>query len=130
MITSLVVIFVTVSIISFLLVGMPGQEQVYTQTQGTNFTQLFSTDKEFQLCPEDVGGVFTVGNLTECTPLVRALYEDPTLLVLESDYIDVIWKAVARAHKEGYQIDALTTYRGSGTATTSGSLNMLVAMSK
>jgi hypothetical protein len=109
---------------------MPGQEQVYTQTQGTNFTQLFSTDKEFQLCPEDVGGVFTVGNLTECTPLVRALYEDPTLLVLESDYIDVIWKAVARAHKEGYQIDALTTYRGSGTATTSGSLNMLVAMSK
>jgi hypothetical protein len=117
MITSLVVILVTVSVNSFLLVGKPDQEQAHAQTQGTNFTQLFSTDKEFQTCG-------FVGNLTECTPSVRALYEDPTLLVLESDYVDVIWKAVARAHKEGYQIDALTTY------SSPSSLNLPVAMSK
>jgi hypothetical protein len=102
------------------------QEQAYAQTQGTNFTQLFSTNKEFQICPEDIYLV----NLTECTPLIDVLYQDSTLLVLTSDYIDVIWEAVARAQKEGYQIDALTTYTGGGTTTTSGSLNLLVAMSK
>ena len=126
MITPLVVALVTVSIISFLLVGKPDQEQAYAQTQVTNFTQLFSTDKEFQICPEDIVMV----NLTECTPLIDVLYQDPTLLVLTSDYIDVIWKAVARAQKEGYQIDAITTYTGAGTTTTSSSLNLLVAMSK
>ena len=126
MITPLVVALVTVSIISFLLVGKPDQEQAYAQTQVTNFTQLFSTDKEFQICPEDIVMV----NLTECTPLIDVLYHDPTLLVLTSDYIDVIWKAVARAQKEGYQIDAITTYTGAGTTTTSSSLNLLVAMSK
>ena len=126
MITPLVVALVTVSIISFLLVGKPDQEQAYAQTQVTNFTQLFSTDKEFQICPEDIVMV----NLTECTPLIDVLYQDPTLLVITSDYIDVIWKAVARAQKEGYQIDAITTYTGAGTTTTSSSLNLLVAMSK
>ena len=108
------------------MVGKPDQEQAYAQTQVTNFTQLFSTDKEFQICPEDIVMV----NLTECTPLIDVLYQDPTLLVLTSDYIDVIWKAVARAQKEGYQIDAITTYTGAGTTTTSNSLNLLVAMSK
>jgi hypothetical protein len=68
--------------------------------------------------------------LTDCTPLIDVLYQDPTLLVLTSDYIDVIWKAVARAQKEGYQIDAIMTYTGASTTTTSGSLNLLVAMSK
>jgi hypothetical protein len=125
MITPLVIMFVTVTIISFLLVKLD-QEQAYAQTQGTNFTQLFSTNKEFQICPEDIYLV----NLTECTPLIDVLYQDSTLLVLTSDYIDVIWEAVARAQKEGYQIDALTTYAGGSTTTTSGSLNLLVAMSK
>jgi hypothetical protein len=126
MITPLVILFLTVSITSFLLVGKPDQEQAYAQTQGTNFTQLFSTNKEFQICPEDISMV----NLTECTPLIDVLYQDSTLLVLTSDYIDIIWEAVARAQKEGYQIDALTTYTGGSTTTTSGSLNLLVAMSK
>jgi formate hydrogenlyase subunit 3/multisubunit Na+/H+ antiporter MnhD subunit len=44
MVTSLVVVFETVSIISFLLVGKTDQEQAYAQTQAINFTQLFSTD--------------------------------------------------------------------------------------
>jgi hypothetical protein len=126
MITPLVILFLTVSITSFLLVGKPDQEEAYAQTQGTNFTQLFSTNKEFQICPEDISMV----NLTECTPLIDVLYQDSTLLVLTSDYIDIIWEAVARAQKEGYQIDALTTYTGGSTTTTSGSLNLLVAMSK
>jgi hypothetical protein len=31
------------------------------------------------------------------------LYEDPTLLVLQSDYNDIIWKGMAVGHKEGHR---------------------------
>jgi hypothetical protein len=68
MITSLILALVTVSIMSYLLVGNPDQEQAYAQTQVTNFTQLFSTNKEFQLCPENIPG------LSECLPVVNVLY--------------------------------------------------------
>ena len=102
-------------------VGKPDQEQAYAKSQVTNFTQLFSTDKEFQLCFE-----------ANCVPTINVLYQDPNLLVLSSDYVDIIWKGVARAQKEGYQIDSMTSY-----AVTSGlpssdrsNVNLLVAMSK
>jgi hypothetical protein len=122
-ITALVVVFVTISIISFLLAGKPDQEQAYAQnqTQVTNFTQLFSTDEEFQLCYE-----------ANCVPIVNVLYQDPNLLVLSSDYVDVIWKGVARAQKEGYQIDSMTSYAVTSGLPSSGrsNVNLLVAMSK
>jgi hypothetical protein len=122
MITSLVVALVTVSIISFLLVGESDQEQVYAQTQGTNFTQLFSSE-EFRA--EDCT------NPVLCPPTIEVLYQDPTLLVLTSGYVDVIWKGVALAQKEGYQIDAMTSYSVSGLSPSSGkTVNLLVAMSK
>ena len=55
----------------------------------------------------------------------------PTLLVLQSDYIDIIWKGVANAQKEGYRIDAMTSYAVSGVLTDSPQrINLLVAMSK
>ena len=123
MITSLVVALVTVSIISLSLVGKPDQERAYAQTQVTNFTQLFSTSKDFQQCVESRPDL--------CAPTVDVLYEDPTLLVLKSGYIDAIWKGVALAQKEGYQIDAMTSYAVSGPLSSSGqSINLLVAMSK
>jgi hypothetical protein len=71
MITSLILALVTVSIISFLLVGESDQEQVYAQTQKTNFTQLFSTSEEFR-----VKGCV---NPVLCPPTVEVLYEDPLL---------------------------------------------------
>ena len=83
----------------------PNKEEAYaqtqTQTQGTNYTQLFSTDKEFQVCFEYSG---------DCFPAINVLYHDPSLLVLKSDYVDVIWSGVARAQKEGYKVDAMTSY--------------------
>ena len=105
------------------MVGKPDQEQAYAQTQVTNFTKFSSTSKDFVQC-QDI-------NVAEsCVSSIDVLYEDPTLLVLTSEYIDTIWKGVAAAQKEGYQIDAITTYTGAGTTTTSRSLNLLVAMSK
>jgi hypothetical protein len=94
------------------------------QTQGTNFTQLFSTNKAFQVCVDEI-------TQSECFPVIDVLYHDPSLLVLQSDYVDVIWKGVAQAQKEGYQIDAITSYavsRNSLGGTTD--VNLLVAMSK
>ncbi|MFZ0646905.1 MAG: hypothetical protein WAM27_01655 [Nitrososphaeraceae archaeon] len=115
---------VTITVISYLLIEQSNQEQSYAQnqTQGTNFTQLFSTDKEFleTPCP------YTAG----CPEPIKVLYEDPTLLVLGSDYIDVIWKGVARAQKEGYQIDSMTSYAVSNAGSSGRTVNLLVAMSK
>ena len=46
-------------------------------------------------------------------------------------YIDIIWKGVANAQKEGYKIDSMTSYAASGVLTDSPQrINMLVAMSK
>ncbi|MGB7557563.1 MAG: hypothetical protein WBM37_03510 [Nitrososphaeraceae archaeon] len=51
-------------------------------------------------------------------------------MVLGSDYIDVIWKGVARAQKEGYQIDSMTSYAVSNAGSSGRTVNLLVAMSK
>ena len=106
----------------------PNQHDVYAQNQTqapTNFTKLFSTEEEFQLCVED-----TASDLP-CVPVINVLYEDPTLLVLQSDYIDIIWKGVAIAQKEGYKIDSMTSYAASGVLTDSPQrINLLVAMTK
>jgi hypothetical protein len=68
------------------LVGKLDQEQAYAQTQGTNFTQLFSTSEEFKVKGCD--------NPVLCPPTVEVLYQDPTLLGLTSSYVDAIWKGV------------------------------------
>jgi hypothetical protein len=67
-----------------------------------------------------------------CFPTVNVLYQDPNLLVLSSDYVDVIWKGVARAQKEGYQIESMTSYAVTSGLPNSGrsNVNLLVAMSK
>jgi hypothetical protein len=116
------------SVTILLLVGEePNQHDAYAQNQTqapTNF-KLFSTEEEFQLCGED-----TASDL-QCVPVINVLYEDPTLLVLQSDYIDIIWKGVAKAQKEGYKIDSMTSYAASGVLTDSPQrINLLVAMSK
>ncbi|MDQ3838023.1 MAG: hypothetical protein M3297_02010 [Thermoproteota archaeon] len=107
----------------------PSTRHIYkkaqSQIQGTNFTQLFSTNKEFQVCLDDI-------SQSDCFPVIDVLYQDPTLLVLSSDYVDTIWKkGVAQAKREGYQIDAMTSFAvsrilPSGTR----DVNLLVAMSK
>ena len=127
MIAVAAVVLVTITVISFLLFEQSNQEQSYAQnqTQVTNFTQLFSTSKEFQNCVEGLRP--EIG----CAQTVTVLYEDPALLVLRSGYIDAIWKGVAVAKKEGYQIDAMTSYAaGSGLSGSSETINLLVAMSK
>ena len=127
MIAFAAVVLISLTTVLLLLIGLSNQEQAYAQnqTQGTNFTQLFSTDKEFQECLE--GLTPELG----CAQTVNVLYEDPALLVLESGYVDAIWKGVALAQKEGYQIDAMTSYSISGPSPSSGkTVNLLVAMSK
>ena len=60
-----------------------------------------------------------------CVPVINVLYEDPTLLVLQSDYIDIIWKGVAIAQKEGYKIDSMTSYAASGVQLILSSANLV-----
>ena len=124
MITAIAVISAMVTIISLLLICQPGDEEAYAQmqAQGTNFTQLFSSE-EFR--------AKDCTNPVLCPPTIGVLYHDPTLLVLTSSYVDVIWRGVALAQKEGYQIDAMTSYSVGGPSPSSGStINLLVAMSK
>lgn len=70
-----------------------------TTTTVTNFTQLLSQGKEFTNC--ETGA---------CIPYIDVLYQSPTTLVLKSGYIDLIWKAVDLAKKEGYKVDGISTY--------------------
>jgi hypothetical protein len=129
MIAVTAVMLVTITVISFLLIEQSNQKQSYAQnqTQGTNFTQLFSTDKEFLSyslpCP------YTAG-CSHIPPPIKVLHEAPTLLVLSSDYVDIIWKGVERAQKEGYQIDSMTSYAVSKPGSSGRTVNLLVAMSK
>jgi hypothetical protein len=95
MFTALAVVLVIASPVTILsLVGEEAsthQHAVYAQMQNqtqappTNFTRLFSTDQEFQLCIEDISIP-----VLPCVPVIEVLYEDPTLLVLQSNYIDTI----------------------------------------
>ena len=54
MIVVTAVTLMTIAVISFMLSQQSNQEQAYAQnqTQGTTFTQLFSTSNEFQNCIE------------------------------------------------------------------------------
>jgi hypothetical protein len=63
-------------------------------------------------------------------PPIEVLYQDPTLLVLTSNYVDVIWKGVARAQQEGYQVDDVTSYTVNEAPNGPMQVNLLVAMSK
>ena len=85
-----------------------------TTTPATNFTKLFSENREFQIY-----GI----------PAVNVVYQGPIMLVLKSSYIDVIWKAVELAKKEGYKIDGISTYMTTSQVSR-GTVNVLVAMSK
>jgi hypothetical protein len=89
-----------------------------TTTPVTNFTNLLSENREFQIC---VGGI--------CAHAVDVVYQGPIMLVLKSGYIDVIWKAVELAKKEGYKIDGISTYITTSEVS-GGTVNVLVAMSK
>ena len=104
---ALVLVIALSSVTILLLVEELNQHDVYAQNQTqapTNFSKLFSTEEEYQLCVED-----SASDLP-CVPIINVLYEDPTLLVLQSDYIDIIWRGVAIAQKEGYKIDSMTSY--------------------
>ena len=91
----------------------------------TNFTKMFSENKEFQTCFED----FMPGI---CSPNVDVLYESPHTIALKSQYIDAVWKAVDAIKKDGYKVDDITSY--SITTPIGGSndnyVNLLVVMSK
>jgi len=125
---ALVLVIALSSVTILLLVEELNQHDVYAQNQTqapTNFTKLLSTEEEYQLCVED-----SASDLP-CVPVINVLYEDPTLLVLQSDYIDIIWKGVAIAQKEGYKIDSMTSYAASGVLNDSPQrINLLVAMTK
>jgi hypothetical protein len=121
MISYIVVTLSAITLISIVLMEKPNHESAYAQPQGTNFTQLFATDKEFHRCFEDL----------TCYPAIDVLYHDPALVVLQSDYIDIIWKGVAVAQREGYRIDAMTSYAVSSALSDSPMrINLLIAMSK
>jgi hypothetical protein len=126
MIAVAAITLVTITVILLVLIEQSNQEQVYAQnqTQSTNFTQLFSTDKAFLLCGDPVP--YTAG----CLQPIEVLYQDSNLLVLSSDYIDVMWKGVAQGQKEGYQIDSMTSYLITDPTSGSPNVNLLVAMSK
>ena len=90
----------------------------------TNYTKLFSENKEFQKCLDSMPD--------KCFPMIEILYQSPDTVALKSEYIDSIWKAVDTIKKDGYNIDDVTSYSitsGLGSAP-SNYVNLLVVMSK
>lgn len=90
----------------------------------TNFTKLFSENKEYQQC-------FSLLGPEECFPAIEVLHQSPSTIVLKSDLIDVIWKGVDAVKKEGYEVDEVTSFFLSGIGSDSSqTVNLLVVMSK
>lgn len=90
----------------------------------TNYTKLFSENKEFQKCLDF--------KPDKCFPMIEILYQSPDTVALKSEYIDSIWKAVDTIKKDGYNIDDVTSYSitsGLGSSP-SNYVNLLVVMSK
>ena len=90
----------------------------------TNYTKLFSENKDFQECLDFMPD--------QCFPTVEILYQSPNTVALKSEYIDAVWKAVDTIKKDGYKIDDITSYSiTSGLGSSSSNIvNLLVVMSK
>lgn len=102
----------------------------YAQQNSTtplvNFTNLFSENTDFQLCYDRE----TSSTPRQCLPVVDVLYQDESTVALKSDYIDIIWKAVAEVKKSGYKIDDITSYPISNPVADGTNVNILVVMSR
>ena len=93
-------------------------------TAVANFTKLLSQNTEFQQCyPSQASNT-----PAQCFPTVDVLFQSPLTLVFKSNSLDTIWKAVDLAKKQGYKIDAISTYIPSPLD--GGTVNTLVAMSR
>lgn len=104
------------------LVFAQQNDTLTTAASATNYTKLFSEDKEFQTCLDFMPD--------QCFPNVDVLYESPNTVVLKSQYIDAIWKAVDTVKKDGYQVDDITSYSITSIASSDNYVNLLVVMSK
>ncbi|WP_458719734.1 hypothetical protein [Candidatus Nitrosocosmicus sp. R] len=71
----------------------------------------------------------------QCNPLgclsnIEVLYESPNAVVLNSDYVDVIWRAVDDVKKDGFKLDDFATYSISSYSGDSNRVNIMVLLSK
>jgi hypothetical protein len=58
------------------------------------------------------------------------LYQSSETIVLKSNTIDVVWRAVDVVKKDGYQIDDITSFAVSRLTSSTQDINILVVMSK
>jgi hypothetical protein len=86
---------------------------VYAQ----NFTQHVETDPGLQVCPN--GLTVEQGGQTgfTCSQAIEVLFDSEDLLVMQSNYADIIWNAVHDAMERGYQIQDVQTYAAESRAT-------------
>ena len=109
---------------TFVLITFVSQPSFAQQnTTQTNFTKFFNETKTFQNCVDLTSGP------PLCVPSINVYYEDPSTIALESDKVDLIWKAVAEVKKSGYKIDAITSYPLTSYGQTTN-VHILVVMSK
>jgi hypothetical protein len=120
------IIMILVSVIVVNVENVNAQQN--NNTTGTttlNFTKILA-GKAFERCTphtDYLGNVVNPPRL-DCFPIVDVLYQGKKMLVLDSYYVDAIWKAVEIARENGYTIDGISNY-----ATNTGG-KTLVAMSK
>ena len=124
---NIVVIGIVVTLVCVIVINVENvNAQQNNNTTGTttlNFTKILA-GKAFERCTphtDYLGNVVNPPRL-DCFPIVNVLYQGKKMLVLQSIYIDAIWKAVEIARENGYIIDGISNY-GSKTKT-------VVAMSK
>lgn len=104
------------------------------QQQVANLSKIFAQDKALQFCltPGEIAGSPFPSQLSKnpCISRVDVLYQSPHTLGLSSKYVDIIWKAVDIAKTQGYKVDGITSYITRSSSDESGSVNVLMSMSR
>jgi hypothetical protein len=117
--------------------GQPAAKPTNTTGQQqpiANLSKIIAKDKQLQTClnPSLTAGLPSSSRIVKnpCYSLVHVLYQSPSTVALSSRYVDIIWKAVDIAKHYGYKVDGITSYTTRSELETSGSINILVSMSR
>ncbi len=87
----------------------------------TPFTKFFLHSKDYQHCLE---------NTNSCSPIINVVYESPTTLILKSNLMNPLWKAVDKVKKSGFEISGVTYIPESNSNDLNSSFDLLVVLSQ
>ena len=96
-------------------------EKSFGQSNFTTYTTLFSSS-EYETCLKY--------SPNSCTETIIVIYESPSMVVLTSDYSDVLWSAVDLIKKDGYKLEGFTSYAAEAELSTGSLIHTTAVMTK